>query len=86
MKVRLFYVDIKYISILGLPWGVLDTLFELESVMERDVQALAAALTPQERSRMNLALGTAMRELIALRLPREMVETDRSDINPRRNG
>ncbi len=80
------FVDIKHISILGLPWGVLDTLHELEAVVESDVQALVAALTPQEKSRMNLALGTAMRELIAMRLIREMGETDYSDINPRRNG
>jgi hypothetical protein len=76
------FVDVKHISILGLPWGVLDTLYELESVMEHDVQALVAVLTPLEKSRMNLALDTAMRELIAMRLPREMVKTDRSELGP----
>ena len=50
------FVDVKHISILGLPWGVLDTLHELEVAMESDVQALVAILTPLEKSRMNLAL------------------------------
>jgi hypothetical protein len=58
------FVDIKHITILGLPWGVLDTLCELEGVLVSDMQALEAVLTPLEKSRMNLALGTAMRELI----------------------
>jgi hypothetical protein len=78
------FVDVKHISILGLPWGVLDTLHELDAVMENDVQALVAVLTPLEKSRMNLALGTAMRELISMRLPREKVKSDYSDFNPRR--
>ena len=63
------FVDVKHISILGLPWGVLDTLHELEVAMESDVQALVAALTPREKYQMNQALGVAMRGIIALRLP-----------------
>jgi hypothetical protein len=78
------FVDVKHISILGLPWGVLDTLHELEAIMESDVKGLVAALTQHERSRMNLALDKAMRELITMRVPRENVESDYSDLNPRR--
>ena len=42
-------VDIKHISFLGLPWGALDALSEIEPVMNRDVRALVAALTPLEK-------------------------------------
>jgi hypothetical protein len=50
-----------------LPWGALDALNELEPVMDHDVRALVAALTPREKYQMSQALGVAMRALIALR-------------------
>jgi hypothetical protein len=40
----------------------------LDAITESDVRAFVAALTQHEKSRMNLALFKAMRELIALRL------------------
>jgi hypothetical protein len=61
-------VDIKHISVLGLPWGALDALEELETVMDDDVRSLLEALSPQEKYQMNQALGTAMRAILALRL------------------
>jgi hypothetical protein len=60
-------VDIKHISFLGLPWGALDALYELEPVMTRDVQALLAELSPCEKSQMNQAIGVAIRAIIVLR-------------------
>jgi hypothetical protein len=60
-------VDIKHISFLGLPWGALDALHELEPIMNSDVRALVAALTPLEKLQMSQALGVAMRALISLR-------------------
>ena len=60
-------VDIKHISFLGLPWGALDALYGLEPVFDRDVQALVAELTAQEKYQINQALGVAMRTLIAVR-------------------
>jgi hypothetical protein len=76
------FVDIKHISILGLPWGVLDTLYELEAVLVSDVQALVAALTQHEKSQMNQSVDKAMRELIEMRLSKETVETECSDVIP----
>jgi hypothetical protein len=60
-------VDIKHISFLGLPWGALDALNELEPIMNNDVQALVAELSPQEKYQMNQALGVGMQALIAKR-------------------
>ena len=62
-------VDLKHISFLGLPWGALDALSEMETVMSRDVQALVVALTPLEKSQINRALGIALQALIARRWP-----------------
>jgi len=60
-------VDVKHLSFLGLPWGALEALHELEPIMDRDVRMLVAALTPLEKSQLSQALGIAMRALIALR-------------------
>ena len=60
-------VDIKHISFLGLPWGALDALHEMEPVIHPDVRALAANLTPQEKSRMSAAIGAAIQAVISLR-------------------
>ena len=66
--------------------GVPDTLYELGAIMKSDVRALVAALTQHEKSRMNLAVDKAMRELIAMRLLWETVDTDCSDITPEGSG
>jgi hypothetical protein len=60
-------VDVKHISFLGLPWGALDALNELEPIMNRDVRALVVELSPQEKYQINRALGVAMQALIAIR-------------------
>lgn len=62
-------VDLKHISFLGLPWGALDALAEMEPVMNRDVRALVAALTPTEKSQISQAIGAALQALLALRSP-----------------
>ena len=62
-------VDLKHISFLGLPWGALDALTEMEPVLEREVQALVAALTPLEKSQISQAIGAALQALLALRPP-----------------
>jgi hypothetical protein len=61
-------VDLKHISFLGLRWGALDALEELESVMNRDVQTLVAALIPLEKSQISQAMGTVLWELMPYRL------------------
>jgi hypothetical protein len=62
-------VDLKHISFLGLPWGALDALSEMEPVMNRDVRALVSALTPLEKSQISQAIGAALQALLALRSP-----------------
>ena len=62
-------VDLKHISFLGLPWGALDALSEMEPVMNRDVRALLSALTPLEKSQISQAIGAALQAMIALRVP-----------------
>jgi hypothetical protein len=62
-------VDIKHISFLGLPWGALDALTEMEPVMNREVRTLVAALTPLEKSQISQALGAAVQALVTLRAP-----------------
>ncbi len=62
-------VDLKHISFLGLPWGALDALSEIEPVMNRDVRALLSVLTPLEKSQISQAIGAALQAMIALRAP-----------------
>lgn len=62
-------VDLKHISFLGLPWGALDALSEIEPVVNRDVRALLSALTPLEKSQISQAIGAALQALLALRSP-----------------
>ena len=62
-------VDLKHISFLGLPWGALDALSEMEPVINRDVRALVTALTPLEKSQISQAIGAALQALLALRSP-----------------
>ena len=64
-------IDIKHISFLGLPWGALDALNELEPVMEHDVRILMAGLSQREKAQMNQALGVAIRSVMELRRPHE---------------
>lgn len=65
---RLILCDyINHISVLGLPWGVLDVLEHMETVMDCDVHALLERLSQQEKYQINLALGAAMRAILALR-------------------
>ena len=62
-------VDLKHISFLGLPWGALDALSEIEPMVNRDVRALLSALTPLEKSQISQAIGAALQAMIALRAP-----------------
>jgi len=62
-------VDIKHISFLGLPWGALDALSEIEPVMSHDVRAMVAKLTPLEKTQISHALGAALQAMLAMRLP-----------------
>jgi len=62
-------VDIKHISFLGLPWGALDALAEMEPVMSSEIRSLVASLTPLEKSQISHALGAALQAMLAMRLP-----------------
>lgn len=71
-------VDLKHISFLGLPWGALDALSEIEPVVNRDVRALLSALTPLEKSQISQAIGAALQAMIALRTPCQPTSPRRS--------
>jgi hypothetical protein len=71
-------VDLKHISFLGLPWGALDALAEMEPMMKCDVRALLTQLTPLEKSQISQALGAALQALIALRYPSQEVHRERA--------
>ena len=60
-------LDIRHISVLGLPWGALDILADFETVTPGEAQALAADLSVLERSQIGQAVAVAMRSLISLR-------------------
>jgi len=71
-------VDIKHISFLGLPWGALDALSEIEPVMSHDVRTMVAKLTPLEKTQISHALGAALQAMLAMRLPAgRKTETER---------
>lgn len=67
-------VDLKHISFLGLPWGALDALAEMEPVMNREVRSLVAALTPLEKSQISQALGAALQAMIAVRSSQQAMQ------------
>jgi hypothetical protein len=60
-------VDVRHISVLGLPWGALDTLSNLEPDFPANVQAILTELTATEKTQIGQAVGVAMRSLVALR-------------------
>ena len=62
-------VDLKHISLLGLPWGALEALADAEPVMECNVRSLVAALSPVEKAQISQALEAAFQALLALRSP-----------------
>jgi len=63
------WVDLKHISLLGLPWGALDVLSDIEETMNREVRSLIKVLTPFEKSIISQALGLAVKAILALRPP-----------------
>ncbi len=60
-------VDLKHISFLGLPWGALDALAEMEPALNQETQALVATLSPQEKAQISQMVDTALRTLIEMR-------------------
>ena len=67
-------VDLKHISFLGLPWGALDALAEMEPVINHEVRSLVAALTPLEKSQISQALGAALQAMIAVRSSQQAMQ------------
>lgn len=67
-------VDLKHISFLGLPWGALDALAEMEPVINHEVRSLVAELTPLEKSQISQALGAALQAMIAVRSSQQAMQ------------
>lgn len=61
-------LDIRHISVLGLPWGALELLAEFVTITPGELQLLAEGLSLTERTQIGQAVAIAMRSLIALRL------------------
>jgi hypothetical protein len=64
-------LDIRHISVLGLPWGALDILADFESVTPGEARDLAADLSVLERAQIGQAVAIAMRSLIIHRQDNE---------------
>lgn len=60
-------LDIRHISVLGLPWGALDILANFETVSPGEARSLASDLSVLERAQIGQAVAAAMRSLIAFR-------------------
>jgi hypothetical protein len=60
-------LDVRHLSVLGLPWGALEVLTDLEPCLPIEAQSLLEHLSDTEKTQIGQALGVAMRSLIALR-------------------
>jgi hypothetical protein len=60
-------LDIRHISVLGLPWGALDALNGLEPCLPIEAKSLLERLSDTEKTQIGQALGVALRSLISLR-------------------
>jgi hypothetical protein len=60
-------LDVRHLSVLGLPWGALEVLTGLGSCLPIEAQLLLEHLSDTEKTQIGQALGVAMRSLIAKR-------------------
>jgi hypothetical protein len=62
-------LDVRHLSVLGLPWGALEVLAGLEPLCALPIEAqlLLEHLSDVEKTQIGQALGVALRSLVALR-------------------
>ena len=60
-------LDVRHLSVLGLPWGALEVLTGLEPCLPTEAQSLLGYLSETERIQISKAQGVAARSLLALR-------------------
>ena len=60
-------LDVRHLSVLGLPWGALEVLTSLGPCLPIESQSLLEHLSDTEKTQIGQALGVAMRSLMALR-------------------
>jgi hypothetical protein len=60
-------LDVRHLSVLGLPWGALEVLTGLGPCLPIEAQALLEHLSDTEKTQIGQALGLALRSLINLR-------------------
>jgi hypothetical protein len=60
-------LDVRHLSVLGLPWGVLEILSGLEHCLPIEAQSLLEQLSDNEKTQIGQALGVALRSLVTLR-------------------
>ena len=60
-------LDVRHLSVLGLPWGALEVLAGLEPCLPIEAQLLLEHLSDVEKTQIGQALGVALRSLVALR-------------------
>jgi hypothetical protein len=60
-------LDVRHLSVLGLPWGALEALSGLEPDLPPEAQSLLGHLSETEKIQIGQALGAALRSLVALR-------------------
>jgi hypothetical protein len=60
-------LDVRHLSVLGLPWGALEVLTCLEPCLPIEAQSLMENLSETEKTQIGQALGVALHSLIALR-------------------
>jgi hypothetical protein len=60
-------LDVRHLSILGLPWGALEVLAGLEPRLPIEAQSLLEHLSDVEKTQIGQALGVALHSLVAHR-------------------
>ena len=60
-------LDVRHLSVLGLPWGALELLAGMESCLLIEAQSLLENLSDVEKTQIGQALGVALHSLIDLR-------------------
>ena len=60
-------LDVRHLSVLGLPWGALEVLTDLGPCLPIEAQSLLEHLSETEKIQIGQALGVALRSLITLR-------------------
>ena len=60
-------LDVRHLSVLGLPWGVLEALTGLGSCLPIEAKSMLENLTDTEKTQIGQALGVALRSLITHR-------------------